>query len=298
MAEDLSATCSKVFFSKSEGERIMDQQRKKTIVQEIEHWQRSKLLPDRYCDFLLNLYADEQEEDRSSARMSGRAAQAVLTASGKQWLLAIVFFSLICFVVLHFTAFHPLLQIGVSAAAFVLLLLYGQRARRKNEPAGIAIIGMDMLGLLGIGLFLLRHHGVDGWAAQAGLLAGCAILWIVYGIAARMSLVHFAGWAALLLLYAWALSRREAVPAWYEIQLYWLPMTFVFAWFSWFTQRWSRPVAMVLFGIGSLVWFMPELYSAMFVHNYVLSQLVLFVKIAIGGGLLFGLRKQWIAWVS
>ena len=27
------------------------------IVKEIEHWQRSKLLPEQYCDFLLNLYA-------------------------------------------------------------------------------------------------------------------------------------------------------------------------------------------------------------------------------------------------
>ncbi|GFN30355.1 hypothetical protein [Paenibacillus xylaniclasticus] len=277
----------------------MDQQRKKIIVQEIHHWRRSKLLPDRYCDFLLNLYADEQEEDnRSSSRLSGRAAQAVLTASGKQWLLAIVFFSFICFVVLHFTAFHPLLQIGVTAVGFILLLLYGQRVRRKNEPAGIAIVGSDMLGLLGMGIYLLKQHNIDSWGAQAALLAGCAILWIIYGIAARMALLHFAGWAALLLLYAWALSRRDDVPSWYEIQLYWLPMTFVFAWFSWFTQRWSRSVAMVLFGIGCLVWFMPELYSTLFIEDYVLSQLVLFVKIAIGGGLLFGLRKQWIAWVS
>ncbi|MBD3917974.1 hypothetical protein H8B09_04345 [Paenibacillus sp. PR3] len=276
----------------------MDQQRRKVIVQEIEYWHKSKLLPDHYCDFLLNLYAEQAEQVKPSTRLTGRAAEAARSASGKQWLFAIVFFSLICFVVLHFNAFHPLLQIGVTAVGFVLLLWYGQRIRRKNEAAGIAVIGLDMLGLLGMGVYLLHQHSYDSWSSKALLLAGCALLWICYGIGARLSLLQLAGWVVLLLLYAWVLARRDAEPPWYEIQLYWLPITFVFAWFSWFIQRWSRPVAAVLFIVGCFIWFMPEVYSAMFVEERAWPQLLMFAKIAIGGGLLFGLRKQWIAWVA
>lgn len=276
----------------------MDQQRRKVIIQEIEHWQKSKLLPDRYCDFLLNLYLEQPAEKQGSSRLSGRAAEAAGRASGKQWLFAIVFFSLICFVVLHFNAFHPLLQIGVTAAGFVLLLLYGQRMRGKNETAGLSIIGIDMVGLLGMGMYLLKLNEWSGWGAKMLLLAGCALIWIVYGIIARLSLLHLAGWAVLLLLYAWILSRRDAAPAWYEIQLYWLPMAFVFAWFSWFMQRWSKAVGAVMFIVAGLIWFMPEINSAMFVRDMAMSQLALFVKIAIGGALLFGLRKRWIAWVA
>ncbi|MWC27480.1 hypothetical protein [Paenibacillus sp. MMS18-CY102] len=276
----------------------MDQQRRKIIVQEIEQWQKSKLLPDRYCDFLLNLYLEEPEQKQPD-RLSGRAATAAMRASGKQWLFTIAFFSLICFVVLHFNAFHPLLQIGVSVVSFALLLIYGQRIRKRNEAAGLAIIGFDMLGLLGIGTYLLKQNEWDNWGAKAGLLIGCSLLWIVYGIWSRMSLLHLAGWAAIVLLYAWALSRRDMEPAWYEVQLYWVPITFVFAWFSWFVQRWSRPVAMVLFVVGCLIWFMPELYGTLFVDiDLSWSQLLLFAKIAIGGSLLFALRKQWIAWVA
>jgi hypothetical protein len=45
------------------------------------------------------------------------------------------------------------------------------------------------------------------------------------------------------------------------------------------------------------VWFMPELYSVMFVDDAILLQLQLIVKIAIGGIILFSMRKQWMVWV-
>ena len=37
----------------------MDAEKRKMIVREIDHWRRSKLLPEHYCDFLMNLYVDE-----------------------------------------------------------------------------------------------------------------------------------------------------------------------------------------------------------------------------------------------
>jgi len=72
----------------------MDQQRRKVIVQEIEYWHKSKLLPDHYCDFLLNLYAEQDEQAKPSTHLSGRAAEAARSASGKQWLFSISFFFL------------------------------------------------------------------------------------------------------------------------------------------------------------------------------------------------------------
>ncbi|NBD22840.1 hypothetical protein [Paenibacillus glycinis] len=275
----------------------MDQERRKTIVKEIEHWQRSKLLPEQYCDFLLNLYLDEGET-RAPASFTGRAAIVVKGASAKQWLLTFGIFSLICFVVLYFNVFHPLLQIALSMTGVYALLFIGQKYRKKNESVGLGFVGAGMLLMLGSGLYMLQLHELDAWGWKSGLLSFCALTWVAFGIGARIPLLHLCGWMASFLVYAWLLANNTESPAWYEIQLYWLPVSFVFGWCSWFVQRWTKPAASILFIAGALAWFMPELYAALFADSMSGIQLALIVKIIAGGALLFSLRKQWIAWVA
>ncbi|MBB3109017.1 hypothetical protein FHS18_001069 [Paenibacillus phyllosphaerae] len=275
----------------------MDQERRKVIIKEIEHWQRSKLLPDQYCDFLLNLYLDAGEV-REPLHLSGKAAKAIKTASWQSWFLTFGIFSLICFVVLHFNAFHPLLQIGVTLSGVLILLLIGQRYRLKNEALGLGLVGVAMLLMLGAGMYMLQLHGLEAWGWQVGWLGICSLFWVAFGITARIPVLHLSGWVASFLVYGLLLSRNAESPDWYEVQLYWLPASFVFAWCSWFFHRWSRPVAAVLFIAGTLIWLMPELYTAVFVDNRDWFQLQLIVKIVAEGLLLFLLRKKWIAWVA
>ncbi|MFX3633658.1 MAG: hypothetical protein ACE3L7_25235 [Candidatus Pristimantibacillus sp.] len=277
----------------------MNEERRQIILKEIDHWRRSKLLPDQYCDFLLNLYLDhDQETKRESHYGVAKAVMAMQRASGKHWLLTFGFFTLISFVVLYFNAFHPLLQIGVSAGGVTLMLWFGQRLRKRNEAAGLALSGTGMLLMLGSGLYMLQLHGLDEWVWKTSLLGLCALFWIIYGIAAKVQVFHLCGWIAAVLVYAWLLSRYTEAPAWYETQLYWLPVSCLFGWSSWFVHRWSKSVSAVLFLTCALVWFMPELYAMLFMEEPVLLQLQLLLKIAVGGGLLFSMRKQWIAWVA
>ncbi|MFC5651726.1 hypothetical protein ACFPYJ_21930 [Paenibacillus solisilvae] len=274
----------------------MDQERRKIIVKEIEQWQRSKLLPDQYCDFLLNLYLEEGEE-RNPSTFAGKTVKVLQRASWKHWFLTFGIFSLICFVVLYFNVFHPLLQIAVSLSGVYILLLIGQRFRRKNEASGLGFIGLGMLLMLGCGLYMLKLNELDTWGWKAALLGVCSLFWMMFGIGASIPLLHLSGWIAGFLVYAWILSNNTETPAWYEIQLYWLPASFVFGWCSWFFHRWSRPVAAILFSAGALAWFMPELYSAVFTEQAWL-QIQFIVKIIAGGSILFSLRKQWMVWVA
>lgn len=279
----------------------MNPERRQIIVREIEHWRRSKLLPDQYCDFLLNLYADretEQDNTRSaSASPVGKAVAAVQRATGLQWFLTFGTFTLISFVVFYFSVFHPLLQMAVIALSVVVLIWLGERMRRRNEAAGLALIGTAMLLLLGGGLFMLHLHDMGQWGWTTALLGFCALFWVVYGIISKIHVLHLSGWVTSILVYAWILSHYMSDSKWYEIQLYWLPVACLFAWGSWFIHRWRKPVAAVLFVISSLVWFMPELYSMLFTDETTRLQLQLIVKIGIGGGLLFLMRKKWMVWV-
>ncbi|WP_252508902.1 hypothetical protein [Paenibacillus peoriae] len=47
----------------------MDQEKKRAILlHEIEHWRRSRLLPEQYCDFLSNLYREDEDPSQSQNR--------------------------------------------------------------------------------------------------------------------------------------------------------------------------------------------------------------------------------------
>ncbi|MBD2844436.1 hypothetical protein IDH44_04480 [Paenibacillus sp. IB182496] len=272
----------------------MDAERRKVIVNEIEHWQRSKLLPDQYCDFLLNLYVDDPSK---AGGWLGKTTDALQRSSGKAWLLGFGVTSLILLILLYFNDLHPILQIFIVLTSTLLLFVYGVRIRSRSEATGLSLIGASMLILLIGGLHLLRAAGYESWSAAAGWLAFCALLWIGLGCMLRIPLLHLCGWLGAILVYAAMLAAGTESPAWYDVQLFWLPAAFVFAWGSWFFQRWSKPAGAVLLLTSIMLWFMPEVYHALLLPMPDELALQLVIKLSIGGAVMFFLRKKWIAWV-
>ena len=276
----------------------MDQERRKVIVREIEHWQRSKLLPDHYCDFLLNLYLDEGSE-RTPSSIAGQTAAMVQRSRGIQWVYTIGLISLICMIVLYFNDFPLVLQIPVIGLGVAALLRVGHRKRKaQKESVGLAWIAAAMLLMLGGGLYMLDRHTDGSWMWLAGFLGLCAVFWIIYGLAAAIPLLHLCGWAAAIMVYALLLYRLTEEPAWYDIQLFWVPVACLFAWASWLVQRLSKQASSILFVGALLLWFMPEVYHAMLVEEPVMLQLQLIAKLVVAGLLLYTLRKKWIVWVA
>lgn len=277
----------------------MDKERRQIIVKEIDHWRRSKLLPDQYCDFLLNLYSDPDEPRLTNHHPNavGKAIAAVQKATGMQWFLTFGTFTFISIVVLYFSRFHPLLQIGVIACAVACLLWIGKRYYKRSEAAGLSFTSIGMLTLLGGGLYMFELHGLEQWGWKTSLLGICALFWIGYGIIMRIHVLHFCGWVAALLVYGWLLSQFTASPKWYESQLYWLPLSILFGWGSWFIHRWTKPVSAVLLAVCLITWFMPEIYTLIILKEAAWVQLQIIIKIAIGGALLFSMRKQWMVWI-
>ncbi|MFD1953340.1 hypothetical protein ACFSL6_03885 [Paenibacillus thailandensis] len=280
----------------------MNEERRQIIVREIAHWRRNKLLPEQYCDFLFNLYAKpedlEASTDESSPLSFGKALSAVQKATGKQWLFTIGIFTLISFVVLYFNAFHPVLQIAVVLVAVAALLWLGRRIRVRQEAMGLSLIGIAMLVLVGGGSYMLGIHNLEEWGYQTGLILLCAVFWIVYGIMARIPIVHLCGWLTLSFVYATVLARYLPEAAWYETQLFWLPVSLLFGWATWFMHRFAKAVSAVLFVTCAVLWFMPEVYQMLFMGETAWIQLQLLAKIGVAGGLLFYLRKQWMVWVA
>ena len=273
------------------------------VVKEIEYWRRSKLLPDQYCDFLLNLYVDPDEEQsaqRYPSSQVGKAVAVIQKATGKQWLITIGTFTLISFVMLYFSRFHLILQIAIIIGGVSACLWLGSKLRQRNEATGLSLTSIGMLLLLGGGLYMIEQQGLHQWGWKVAFIGFCSLFWIAYGIRKQIQILHLCGWLAAVLVYGWLLSRVAEDAPWYEVQLFWLPFSFLFAWSSWFVHRWAKPVSAILFTIGATMWFMPEIYTLVIVSDvsWLQIQMQLLAKIALGGILLFSLRKRWMVRVA
>ncbi|RKQ37812.1 hypothetical protein [Oceanobacillus halophilus] len=84
----------------------MSDNRIATIVKEIEYWKDHKLLPEQYCDFLLALYTNGEGEPTNKKR-SVRKVNIII-----QILLLVVLLPF-SFLVVYFTKFPELLQLGI-----------------------------------------------------------------------------------------------------------------------------------------------------------------------------------------
>lgn len=274
---------------------VSEDEKKKLIVKEIESWRRGKMLPEQYCDFLLNLYLDDLTDRPKN--MVGAAVRKIGQATGKQWLLSFGIFALICLVVLHFSAFPLALQIGLIGLGTAGFIAAGARWRSELPYRAYSLIGSGMLFLAVGGIAILRLRGWESGGGPLILLMVCAIIWVVCGVAFRFGLLHWFGWLAIIALYAILLSKRAADPSAFEVQVFWLPASLLFAWLSWFLHVKLRSAGTVLFATALVLWFMPELYAALHHMNEQQIQVGLLVKTVLLGFGLFRFRKKWMEWV-
>jgi hypothetical protein len=273
----------------------MNLEKRKTIVAEIEHWRKSRLLPEHYCDFLLNLYMDEGQEKSKS--VMGLSSSSVKNSSGKLWLTIFGIIGLISFLGLHFTSFHFWMQTGVAGGIISILYMIGAAQRSKQPAVSYLCFGSSSVLLLLMGLYFLNAKGWNG-TPVIFYVAICSMVWILTGIAARMPVFHFAGWIVLFLIYAIVLRHNIEDIDWIGLELSWVPVSLVLAWLGWLFHHVNKQIAAVLLLAGIIGWFGAEAYGlGMTELSPELLQLLLGLKLAVCCGVLFGLRKKWIEWV-
>ncbi|MCD1261560.1 hypothetical protein B5M42_022415 [Paenibacillus athensensis] len=275
----------------------MDAEKRKTIVREIEHWRRSKLLPGQYCDFLLNLYLEDGAPKPKS--LMGVSATAVTESNWKIWMVSIAVVAALALSALNFNSFALPMQIGVSALFAVLCYTFAYRKRSSSPLMTYMLCGLASVFVLFIGVYILHVQGVTAPAAFVGYVAFCSLLWLITGLAGRMAIFQFSGWGGLLCVYGWLLLRRLEEPGWLPLEISWIPVSIVFIWLAWLVHHRNKQAAGVLLLVGCLVWLAPE-GSTLLVEVSIASrwiQLSFIGKLLAGGGVLFALRKKWIEWI-
>lgn len=276
----------------------MDPQRRSIIVKEIEHWRQSRLLPDKYCDFLLNLYRDPETEP-TAGRHDRRVA--IVESHPLLWVLTTVIIGFICYLIFHFNSFPPLTQLSVMMAGIILSLGASAWFRSRKPMLSYLLFGFGSAVLLLGGLMLTaaEETGADaGWAAGALYIACCGVIWVVFGVVLRVPWIHLCGWAALVLAYSACVNRLVAPQHWFSLELCWTPLAALFGWAGWLFARRARQSGAVFLIMACLLWIVPEGYAFAFTDlDPAVTQAVMIFKVAALGAAAFIFRKRWTEWV-
>jgi len=273
-----------------------EEEKRNLIVKEIESWRRNKLLPEQYSDFLLNIYLEDLE-DRPKG-LTGTVMKKIGQATGKQWFLSFGIFAFICFVVLHFSAFPLLLQIAIALLVTAGFVYAGVKQRERRPARGYAILGAGMLFLLSAGIAIVHLQWGLGGSGLLWFLGLLAVAWIGGGIWLRLALPQWLGWLSAMVLYTLLLAEHVPAASVFEVQIFWIPAALLFCWLSWFLHVRIASAGTAMFAAALVLWFMPEIYSAVYDVHPEWIQTEILIKILIAGIGMFRLRKQWMEWVA
>ncbi|WP_090712329.1 hypothetical protein [Paenibacillus typhae] len=276
-------------------DQTLNLEKRETIIKEIQYWRRSKLLPEQYCDFLTNLYNDEDKIKDSNPV----SLQNLQQGSIKIWLFGFGIISLIFMISLYFSVFPWPLQIATALCVLVVCYGYSAIYRDRNQTISLLLAGVGSVLTMGFGLWMIALHGLDPDFWRPVLIAGCGLLWSVLGFTLRIGLLHYCGIAFWALLYAGFSGQMRPEASMLELELLWLPLCVLMVWLSWLLYHKVSGVSGVYLGVGVSLWLMPEVDALWLRQGFPdWVSLLLIVKIAAGLALLFIFRKKWITWVA
>jgi hypothetical protein len=199
----------------------LDPVKRKTILSEIEHWRNSKLLPEHYCDFLKNLYIEEEVGSKTKVRNSPSSGSWQIFR--KSFLIfSLISLFLVCS--LYFTSFHPVMQIGISVIIIGIIYSIGIVKRQSKPIIAYIYVGLASMSLLFVGELILA---INEWESAPALISTIVFsggVWILIGLFARIALLHFCGWAYMIMAYTMLIHWIHPDPKWYILQLYAIPM--------------------------------------------------------------------------
>jgi hypothetical protein len=276
----------------------MDDKRK-IIINEIEQWRRSRLLPEHYCDFLMNLYLDDPNEKPSSG-LFGVSANAIRNSNWKIWMIIFGVMAAVAFTALNFNSFEFPMQIGVSISFLVLTYGVGGLKRKDSPIVSHLLFGTASLFLLFMGVYLMKQYGMDSPVSIVAYVVFASMVWILSGMLAQLFIFQLSGWICLAFGYGWLLHYKLDDIQWFSLEISWVPLSFMFGWLGWLVQRKNKQFGTVFLLLSCIVWFMPEFYGLIYQEKFSQEwiQLSLLGKIVCEGIVLFALRKKWIEWVA
>ncbi|KGX85322.1 hypothetical protein [Pontibacillus marinus] len=173
----------------------MAHERKTIIIDEIKYWKEHQLLPKEYCDFLLALYTEGNDDSEGESKQKHFPFKDIGSFIYVLLLLSLLPLS---FLVIHFTELSMPMQTGLILFFIGFSLLNIWFFYRKNSiQVHVAIIVFLLI------LFLYTSYLASGWATQSWLnhaviLLNC-MLWIGFGIKQKLTYLIASGFIGIII---------------------------------------------------------------------------------------------------
>lgn len=177
----------------------MNPKRKQIIMSEIKYWKQNKLLPAHYCDFLITLYAQGEEENEGEAVN----LDSVLIKENKQINIRILLFTLLSAFVgasLFIFTNYPVVTLGVAGAVVVIFLLYAMRAKITKTKIAPFLYIFSAFILLIMSLKLWLVFFVDETILLTALLILNCTLWLFAGRLLKLLYFTISGVMGILVI--------------------------------------------------------------------------------------------------
>ncbi|WOV88830.1 hypothetical protein QWT69_06910 [Sporosarcina oncorhynchi] len=177
----------------------MNAQRKKIIMTEINYWKSNKLLPEHYCDFLITLYTQGEEDSKVDI------SDAVLVKEKKSMNVTIMLFlltALLSGIALFFITEYPTVTLSIAALFTISILIktmFGKTAR-SGLNSFLYIIAAFMLLLISLKIWTVFFIGQP--TLLVGLLILNCMLWLLAGRLLKLLYFTLSGAGGLLLIIA------------------------------------------------------------------------------------------------
>jgi hypothetical protein len=278
----------------------LEPDKRKTVINEIHYWRKNKLLPEHYCDFLLNLYADTEgkTEQTGKSMLTGRTSASIQNIHWGYWLLGtavIVMFSLF---MINFTLFPIQMQIGITSIFILIPYIIGVHLRERNPLGSTMLLAIGSILLIYLGLRIMEGNRFEEPGQLAMFLFVCSTVWMIAGGWARKAVFQFCGWIGWLIVYAWMLYGQLGSISWTASQLSWLPLCVIFGWIGWLCKHRSKRMGNLFFALALVVWFVPELFMSYTSGFDTIIQYSLIGKLILIGLASLMTRKKWSEWVA
>lgn len=188
------------------GAAFMDNEqiKKKLIIREISFWKKNHLLPEHYCDFLMQLYTEgealleEQEEELSKQAVLKKDSAPIIKVV-QMLMLALTTLAMIVLMFL-FAQKYVIIPIALSCTIFIALVYYLLKTANSRTLTNTLIYATAALLLFAISIkvstLLAPRHSL----ITLGVLLINCILWIIVGVQKKLIYFMISGILGIVLM--------------------------------------------------------------------------------------------------
>jgi len=170
----------------------MEDHRKKIIINEINYWKQNRMLPEHYCDYLLNLYTEGSSESAPEAKKSKISLLNILSV----FLIGLLSLSLFLF---YFTELSLILQIATVIIFGISSLISGVYLLTNKNLKLIPLLAAALVLLITTVQASEIFFPESTYILYIVTIANC-LLWIATGIKWQMISFKISGLVGVIIL--------------------------------------------------------------------------------------------------